>query len=340
MPPLPWSACGHAQAAQSPMAGLQRRLHHQLVGAVGLEPGDVLQKVRRLDARRPHHQFRRQQPAVGESHPAGQHLGHFGVGVHLDPQLGQQRFGGLRQPLRQRRQHARRRFDHADADVLVGIDTVQPEGDHLARRAVQLGRQLDTGGTRADDRHLQLLRAQRRCLRMGADAGIDDPGAEALRVGSGLELHRVLGHARRSEVVAEAANRHHQRVVAEHPLSGHLLTLVVDVGGHQHLAPRAVETDHGADAVAEVVPVRLREVADLVGAHIHAAGGDFVKFGFPDVSACAIDQRDLGPPAAAQGVAQARSEFEPARAAADDDDAVQACVSRAGIAHRAVRSRT
>ena len=45
---------------------------------------------------------------------------------------------------------------------LFGVDAVEPVGHHLARRAVQLGRQFDAGGAGADDRHLQLLRPQRR----------------------------------------------------------------------------------------------------------------------------------------------------------------------------------
>ena len=48
-----------------------------------------------------------------------------------------------------------------DLDVLVGIDAVQAKGHELARRLVQLRRQLGAGRAGADDRHLQLLRPQR-----------------------------------------------------------------------------------------------------------------------------------------------------------------------------------
>ena len=91
---------------------------------------------------------------------------------------------------------------------------------------------------------------------------------------------------------------------------------------HVHLAACAVEPDHLADAVAEAMPVRLRQVVDLVIGHVHAAGGDLVQQGLPDVRAFAVDQRDVRPCRVAQPVAQPRRELEPARAAADDDDAV------------------
>ena len=68
------------------------------------------------------------------------------------------------------------------------------------------------------------------------------------------------------------------------------------------------------------MPVRLRQVVDLVRRHVHAAGGDLVQLGLPDVHAFAVDQRDVD--AAPQLVAQPRGELEPARTAADDDDAV------------------
>ena len=49
---------------------------------------------------------------------------------------------------------------------LLGVDAVEPEGDELARRVVQLGGELDAGRAGADDRDVQLLRAQRLDLRV------------------------------------------------------------------------------------------------------------------------------------------------------------------------------
>ena len=242
--------------------------------------------------------------------------------MNLDAELAQQRFRRLRQARRQRGQHAVSRLDDAHLDVLVGVDAVEPERDDFARRAVQLGGQLDAGGAGADDRDLELLGPQRRRLRMGADAGVDHARVEAPRIGQRLELHRMLADAGRAEVVALAAHGDDERVVAEGALRRDLATLVVERRRDVHLAPCAVEPDHLADPVAEAVPVRLREVIDLVRREVHAAGRDLVQFGFPDMRSIAVDQRDVGAALAAEPIAELRCELEPARAAAADDHAV------------------
>ena len=76
--------------------------------------------------------------------------------------------GGLRQPLRQRRQDARSGLDQVDLDVLVGVDAVEAVGHQLARGLVQLGRQLRSRRAGADDRHVELAGPQRTRLRVGA----------------------------------------------------------------------------------------------------------------------------------------------------------------------------
>jgi hypothetical protein len=63
----------------------------------------------------------------------------------------------------------------------------------------------------------------------------------------------------------------------------------------------------------EVVPVGLGQVAHLMVADVHAAGGDLVELGFPDVRAAAVDQGDLGLATTAERVAQAGGELESAR---------------------------
>ena len=167
---------------------------------------------------------------------------------------------------RQRRQERGRGLDQVDLDVLLGVDAVEPVGDELARGAMQLGRQLHARGAGADDRDVQLLGPQRRRLRVGADAGVDHARGGSARASAGVSsVDRVLAHAGRAEVVALAADRDDQRVVAEGALRR-------DLRGPRRRgrAPTwtsrrvAVEPDHLADAVAEAVPVRLREVVDLV----------------------------------------------------------------------------
>ena len=128
----------------------------------------------------------------------------------------------------------------------------------------------------------------------------------------------MLADAGRAEVVALAAHGDDEGVVAEGALRRDLATLVVERRRDVHLAPCAVEPDHLADPVAEAVPVRLREVIDLVRREVHAAGRDLVQFGFPDMRSIAVDQRDVGAALAAEPIAELRCELEPARAAADD----------------------
>lgn len=44
------------------------------------------------------------------------------------------------------------------------------------------------------------------------------------------------------------------------------------------------------------------QAAHLMVADVHAAGGDLVEFGLPDVRAVAVDQGDVGPAPATEGV--------------------------------------
>ena len=100
-----------------------------------------------------------------------------------------------------------------------------------------------------------------------------------------LERDRVLPRARRAEIVGQAADRDDQRVVGELALRRDLVALLVDERRDDDRAPRAVEADHLADPVAEMVPVRLREVVGLVDADVHAAGGDLVQLRLPEMRA-------------------------------------------------------
>ncbi len=89
-----------------------------------------------------------------------------------------------------------------------------------------------------------------------------------------------------------------------------------------NLPPGPVEADHLAEAVPEMVPVGLRQVIERMLVHIEAAGGDRVQQRFPQMRPRLLHQDDAGLPALAERVAQPRHEFQPARAAADDDDLV------------------
>ena len=116
----------------------------------------------------------------------------------------------------------------------------------------------------------------------------------------------------------------HQRVVAERALRRDLAARRRRCEAATCTSRRcAVESDHLADAVAEVVPVRLRQVVDLVRATCPCCRRRS-RAASASRRACAlrVDQRDVDAAALAQRVAEPRRELEPAGAAADDDDAV------------------
>src|SRR5262245_66558867 len=103
----------------------------------------------------------------------------------------------------------------------------------------------------------------------------------------------MLSHARRTEVGALAANGNDERVVNKSPPWSHFLALLVEVGGQLNFTPLSIEADHLANAVTKVVPVRLREIVDLVHRKIHASGSDFMQKRLPQVGARFVDQRDV-----------------------------------------------
>jgi hypothetical protein len=87
---------------------------------------------------------------------------------------------------------------------------------------------------------------------------LDKPRAStpsAVRIGPFTA--RSFGNARRAEVIGDAADRDHQRVVADAPRRGDLTPFVVEHGGEAHELGRTIEPDHLAEAVTETVPVRL-----------------------------------------------------------------------------------
>jgi len=90
-----------------------------------------------------------------------------------------------------------------------------------------------------------------------------------------------------------------------------------------HQALVAVQAHHLAQAVAEPVPVALRQVVGGVHVQVDAAGGDFVQVRLPEVRARFLDQRDVGQTLFTQGVAQPGGQLQSAGAATDDDDAVE-----------------
>ncbi len=340
MPSLP----SHGQAAQSPMAKtlrvarrLERRQHDELVHPVRFQAVQVGEHLGRLDAGRPHDELGGDDLAARQPDAACEDFRDARAGAHLDVLAFQQQRRGLRQPLGQRGQDALGRLDDDEADVLVRLDAVEAVRHQRARRVVQLRGELDAGGARADDGHVQLVRPQRLHLRMRADEHVHQPAVEPLGGRGILQRDRVLLDARRTEVVRAAADRDDQRVVGERARVGDDMALLVTERRHLDTAVGAVEAGHLAHPVVEMVPVRLREIVGVVDVEIHAAGGQLVQVRLPEMRARLLDQRDVRLAAPAELVAEPRRKLQPARAAADDDDAVRRRTRfRLGVLHRGI----
>ena len=140
--------------------------------------------------------------------------------MDLDAHAVEQAVRRLGDPFRQARQDAVGGLDQHDADIAIGIDAVEPVGDHFARRAVQLGCQFGAGRAGADDGDVKLAGAHRARLRLRAHAGIHQPAIEARRLHRGLQRHGMLGNARRAKIIGDAADRDDQGVVADRRAAG------------------------------------------------------------------------------------------------------------------------
>ena len=255
-------------------------------------------------------------------HAVGVHFGDARAGPHVDVELLQQFRGGGRDVLGQRRQDARRRFEQRDADVLRGIEVVEAVPRVRPRRLPDFGGQLDARRAGADDHDVHLRGRAGRRATVGAHAHGKQPPVETLGVVERVERNRMLRGARHAEVVADAADAHDERVVRQRAARQHLLAVRTEHRVERQLAPRAVEAADRALPEPEVMPVRDREIVEVVRVGVHAAGRDLVQQRLPDVRRVAVDQRHLHAPVAAVAVAQLGRERQTARASADDDDSM------------------
>ena len=62
---------------------------------------------------------------------------------------------------------------------------------------------------------------------------------------------------------------------------------------------RPVEADHLAEMIAEMMPMRLGEIVQLVLGRIHAARRHRMQQRLPQMGAAALDESDVGKPALA-----------------------------------------
>ena len=169
---------------------------------------------------------------------------------------------------------------------------------------------------------------------MATDVCVHQAAVKPLGLQGRIQRQRVLAYARCAKVIALTADRDDQRIVMKAPRLRDPLSLVVDMGSKMNGACPPIEPDQFADAIAEMMPMRLRQVVDLVHAEIHAAGSDLMQQRLPQMGAAFVHEGHVGPFVTTQLVAEPSHERQPASAAADDDDAME--IGR--IAHHVFRS--
>ena len=130
----------------------------------------------------------------------------------------------------------------------------------------------------------------------------------------------MLLHAGNAEIIAQAADREHQRVVAEAAPGNDLFSIVVQGRRKQHLLALAIQADHAAQTVAKMIPARLCEVFQLILGRIQRSRRNLVQQRLPDMCAAGVDQRDFCKMFPAKPVAQPGRQFQTGRSAADDND--------------------
>ena len=313
---------------------LQCLLDDELVDAVGLQSVELPQYLRGFDARCPDDQFRGNEGAVGEREALRRHLRHPGARTDLDAHLIEQAVGCLGYAFRQPIQDTRRGLDQDDADIALRVDAIQPVRDHFANRAMHLGGQFGAGCAGTNDRHVELAGAHWAFLRLRAQAGIEQAPIEALRLRRCLQPHRIFGNTWGVEVVRDAADSDHQRVVADRARWRDLAPFVVDGGGEMHFLSVAIKADHLAEAIAEPVPMCLRQVVHFIRSGIDGPRSNRVQQRLPNVCPGTFHQRDGRPSASTQAIAETSDEFQPSCAATHHHDPVERLLAKTLVVAR------
>jgi hypothetical protein len=138
-----------------------------------------------------------------------------------------------------------------------------------------------------------------------------------------IQRDGMLLYAWGAEVIAPAAHSDDQRVITEGAGRGNLPAFRVEAGREEYFLPIAIKAYHLADPVAEMMPVRLRQIVHGMVADIHAAGRYLMQKRFPDMRPRALDQRHLGFPVAAKPVSQLGHKLQPCRTAANNHNLME-----------------
>jgi hypothetical protein len=153
---------------------------------------------------------------------------------------------------------------------------------------------------------------------MRTDAGVDHSLVEPPRIRLRIELDRMVDDAGRAKVVVLASDGDDKDIIVEGPLRRDFTAFSIEIRRYLHLTALPIDPDHLSNPVTKAVPVRLRQIVDLMGGDIHAPGGDFVKLGLPHMRAVSLDQRDVELPLASVFVAQAGRKLQSAGSASND----------------------
>ena len=305
---------------------------HELVGTIHFEPVERAQDRRRHDPGGPDDEIGPEEFAGHRADALCVDSRHALRCAHIDIEPGQQLGRRCRQPLVELRQDARRRFKQRQPDVARGIEMIEAVARVRAGGLADLGREFDPGRAGSDDDDVHLRRLARGGARVGAHAGRDQSPVEPFGIFRHVERHRVLLHSRHAEVVADAADADHERVVFERAPRQDLLAVGRMHGVERDPAMRAIETGERPLHEAEAMPVRERRIVEIVCVGVHAAGRDFVQQRLPDVGCVAVDQGHTDRSLAAVPFAEPRGERQAAGAAADDHDPVRGFVHSAVVA--------
>src|SRR3712207_2420217 len=200
------------------------------------------------------------------------YLHHTRLRSDFNPDPLEQAHDTLGDPLWNRRENALGRLDEGDLEIFLRVNPVEPMSDNVPGRPVQFCGELGAGCASANDCHMQLAGTHRVRLRMGSNETVDQALVKPHRLIRRIQRDGMLLHTWGAEVVAPTADRHHQRVIVEGALRSDLTTFRVEAGCEEYLLLLAVQIDHLSDTIAEMMPVRLRQIVHGMMADIHAAG--------------------------------------------------------------------
>ena len=228
--------------------------------------------------------------------------------AHVDSEPAQETLSAFGNSQPNRRNNALRCLDERDLEILLGIDSIEAISDELSGGAVELGGEFRARSSRADNRDVQLPGADWAGLCMSPNEPFDEPLMKPHRLLLGVEGDgEFLGPAS-AEVIACAAHSDDQGVVDDASRRDPFALGVVG-GGQVNLALCPVEADHLPHAIPKVVVRSLGEIIDRIAAHVQGARGYLVQVRLPDMSAAALDKRDLRLLAPAQTVSKLSGKF-------------------------------